>query len=382
MTDNVIRITKETADEDAVYILGKIANADRAGKRAIQKEESAAEDRRYELSERIEAGKRLIEVRNKRSRQSSVRDERTSRTLAGTWRSWLQEHHISKSTAQDHMKLAGFDEEQHEANRAKEAERKRTERAKTKEDKERQKNREAERARQEEAEKARKEIEREREEARKEIARKDEEARKAREARDRESEREAEKARKEREKANEEARKAREAEAEKTRKERERKNEQDRKERERKNEAEAKRKAKEAEKWAKERAEVAAKDKERFDKAMAKALAELEARFEAKHVELQRTFWVEVNRIVREEMPERVKRIEEQAKETMRDTSILRRGIAAQMSMDDYRFLCRILHPDRTPSSQERSEGFVMIRKLDRYIKVAAENELNSITRR
>lgn len=47
----------------------------------------------------------------------------------------------------------------------------------------------------------------------------------------------------------------------------------------------------------------------------------------------------------------------------------MRKGLAAQISEDDYRFLRGVLHPDRTPSKEAQARAFDIVRKLDHYIE-------------
>lgn len=113
-------------DADAVYINDKIASADRLEAEGRAEEQSGSSKRKQAEQERIQAGQRLIEVRNKVSQDK----EKSGDPNAPGWLAWLRTNDIPESTARNLMKLAGDTPEQREEKKAKDAERKRDERAK------------------------------------------------------------------------------------------------------------------------------------------------------------------------------------------------------------------------------------------------------------
>lgn len=100
--------------------------------------------------------------------------------------------------------------------------------------------------------------------------------------------------------------------------------------------------------------------KAKFDRLLLKALAEQKA-------EQERIFWKAVDEKVAERIPQDL----EEARATVRDYKMKLMGLPAHMSLKDYRFLLRILHPDRQPTVEERTEGFNIVRQLDGYIQAA-----------
>src|SRR5262245_57663742 len=116
--DGIVKRITTAADADAAYVLGKIAEAERADSEAGSAKEHAE-------AARLEAGLRLIEVR---ARMGSP-DKHLSGDPSPGWLAWLRDNEIPESTARRLMKLAGFSEEQRENEKAKERERKRAKRA-------------------------------------------------------------------------------------------------------------------------------------------------------------------------------------------------------------------------------------------------------------
>lgn len=110
----------EAQDADAVYILGKISHAEQLDAESKEAEQSSIDKKRMALDERIAAGQRLIEVREK----AKLRDNEMSRNFI----KWLEQNGIAERTAYDLMALAGATPEEREEKKAKDAERKREER--------------------------------------------------------------------------------------------------------------------------------------------------------------------------------------------------------------------------------------------------------------
>jgi len=61
----------------------------------------------------------------------------------------------------------------------------------------------------------------------------------------------------------------------------------------------------------------------------------------------------------------------ERAQAEFKKYAAMRKGIAAQLSADDYRFLLNILHPDRAPADRadKFARAFDIVRQLDSYIE-------------
>lgn len=57
-------------------------------------------------------------------------------------------------------------------------------------------------------------------------------------------------------------------------------------------------------------------------------------------------------------------------KEHMRYLTIVK-GVKAQLSHEDYRYLLGVLHPDREPTPEKRAKAFDIVRKLEPYIEAA-----------
>jgi transposase len=82
----------------------------------------------------------------------------------------------------------------------------------------------------------------------------------------------------------------------------------------------------------------------------------------------------EVREKAREQLPEQVKVLreaEERAHAEFKKYAAMAKGIKAQISEDDYRFLLNVLHPDRAPEDRRDkfAKAFDIVRKLDGYIK-------------
>jgi hypothetical protein len=104
-------------DADAIYIHEKIDEADRMDAIASSSTEQAKQNR-------LDAGKRLIEVRARYS------DKKVSEYHKPGWLAWLKQNNIAQQTAHNLMRDAGFTAEQRDEHKAKERDRKREERAK------------------------------------------------------------------------------------------------------------------------------------------------------------------------------------------------------------------------------------------------------------
>lgn len=110
----------------------------------------------------------------------------------------------------------------------------------------------------------------------------------------------------------------------------------------------------------KDRDDLSKTAQERYDSALSKAI-------EKHKQELNDKFWKEVDAKVKERIPKDL----EEARQTVRAYTLKLKGVASQMSVDDFRFLQRILHPDRKPSDEERARGFDIVSKLGDYVKAA-----------
>ena len=125
----VAKISKAT-DADAEYVLHNIAEADACDLEAAKAKDFIEQRGEAAQAYRLNAGARLIKVREQRSKKSNARDTDLSRALG--WREWLQKNGIAETTARDHMKLAGWTPEERTERRQKDTERKRTERVRLK----------------------------------------------------------------------------------------------------------------------------------------------------------------------------------------------------------------------------------------------------------
>lgn len=113
------------------------------------------------------------------------------------------------------------------------------------------------------------------------------------------------------------------------------------------------------------RADLSLTMQEKYDRALAKALVDQKATQEA-------TYWKDVNAKALEVMPERMRSIDQKNKEVQRDINILRMGPTAKvLSLEDYRKVLSVLHPDKQPSDADRAEAFNIIRRLDSYVQAA-----------
>jgi len=77
---------------------------------------------------------------------------------------------------------------------------------------------------------------------------------------------------------------------------------------------------------------------------------------------------------LREQLPEEVEALREakdRAHAKFMKYAAMSKGIAAQMTEEDYRFLLNVLHPDRAPEDRREkfARAFDIVRKLDGYIK-------------
>lgn len=109
-------------DPDAAYVQARIHEADKLDGEAAQHAEQAAEKHARSEAARIEAGKRLIEVRG--------RWASSGQRACPEFARWLESNGIAPSTASRLMKLAGYTEAEREQVKKKEAQRKREQRAK------------------------------------------------------------------------------------------------------------------------------------------------------------------------------------------------------------------------------------------------------------
>ena len=281
-------------DDDAIFIKARIAEADNADNEAESKTTRAA-------AARIEAGQRLIEVKNRMGPDTAV-----SGPIYHTgWKVWLEDNGIPHTTATRLMKLAGFTEEQRTEAKAKEAKRKR-------------------------------------------------ESRKPKNALDAAS--------KALQAAGEEPLSREETIALKGKGSIRRVVGDDVDLRDAANAAPVVDAvlAKRAESSPVSREDLSLSMQQRYDRALAKALAD-------QHKEQEATFWAKV----REEVKQRLPKEKADALQAIKDYGLKMKGVASQMSLDDYRFVCRVLHPDRQPSEDERAKAFAIVRKLDEYVTVA-----------
>lgn len=85
----------------------------------------------------------------------------------------------------------------------------------------------------------------------------------------------------------------------------------------------------------------------------------------------------EVRDKARERLPEEVEALraaKERADSEFRKYAAMRKGIPAQMTEADYKFLLNVLHPDRAPEDRREkfARAFNIVRQLDGYIKALA----------
>lgn len=98
-------------------------------------------------------------------------------------------------------------------------------------------------------------------------------------------------------------------------------------------------------------------------------------RLTAKEIEYRLAmFEQEVSERAREQLPNEVKALraaKEQAHAEFKRYAAMCKGIAAQLSNADYRFLLQVVHPDRVPSAEREkfARAFDIVRKLDAYIE-------------
>lgn len=116
-----IKLTTAT-DLDAAYVLGRMADADKADADAKQCDGDAQAARKRASQARLDAGQRLIEVRTRFLASGQQRCPDFAR--------WLETTGIAQATASEYMRDAGFTEEQRTEHKAKKAADKREKRAK------------------------------------------------------------------------------------------------------------------------------------------------------------------------------------------------------------------------------------------------------------
>lgn len=309
-----VQILTDGTDADAVYIKDKLAEEERAAAEERQHGTAQNEARQRKEAARLEAGLRLIEVR------ARVTGQKMSGNAPG-WKAWLETNSIPMETAYRYMKLAGFTEEQREEHRGREAERKRQERkSKTKD------------------------IgwiegvtqilgELPEGYSRAQIS--------------------GEKASKHAEVAAEYGKPiSRRYPVDST---------------ElaliaqaitrcyvRTNPDDAKKESK------LDRESLPETAKQKFDKILAKALAQQKA-------EEEKRYWDDVNAKAYEVMPDRIQRIEKKNKELVRDINIINNGPGACITKEEFRKL-RAIHPDQQLDTEKRNELFFIIMKLEPYI--------------
>jgi hypothetical protein len=98
-------------------------------------------------------------------------------------------------------------------------------------------------------------------------------------------------------------------------------------------------------------------------------------RLAAKEIQLRSAlFEQEVRDEARRRLPdeqEALRAAKERAHAEFKKYAAMRKGIAAQLSADDYRFLLNILHPDRAPPdrAEKFARAFDIVRQLDAYIE-------------
>lgn len=97
-------------------------------------------------------------------------------------------------------------------------------------------------------------------------------------------------------------------------------------------------------------------------------------------LEFHRMFYDEVHKAVEAKLPEAVenyKRWSKEATDEVKKYKAMRDGIPAQMTVDDYKFLLNVLHPDRAPKDSQSQEKFAkafdIVRKLHPYFAIAAK---------
>lgn len=99
------------------------------------------------------------------------------------------------------------------------------------------------------------------------------------------------------------------------------------------------------------------------------------ARLTAKEIEHRLAmFEQEVRERAREQLPDEVKALraaKDRAHAEFKRYAAMTKGIAAQLSEADYRFLLQVLHPDHAPESRRDkfARAFDIVRKLDAYIE-------------
>jgi len=67
-------------------------------------------------------------------------------------------------------------------------------------------------------------------------------------------------------------------------------------------------------------------------------------------------------------IPEEVSRLKAKYLAGIREQTLRDHGIAPHLTEENYKFLLRVLHPDREPSRAEREQGFTIVRGLETYM--------------
>lgn len=111
---------------------------------------------------------------------------------------------------------------------------------------------------------------------------------------------------------------------------------------------------------AQERAALPETMQQKFDRLLAKAL-------EAQRAEQDKAFWKAVDAKVKERIPQDL----EEARACVREYTAKLKGVPGHLLMEDYRFLLRVLHPDREPTAAERAQAFTIVSKLDVYMRAS-----------
>jgi hypothetical protein len=107
------------------------------------------------------------------------------------------------------------------------------------------------------------------------------------------------------------------------------------------------------------------RERECFDRTLKRALDIQAAQQDLK-------YRADVMKAAQEMAPEQLKAMQEweaKARLEWHNCIMQSKGIAPHLTDDDYRFLLRVLHPDREPTGQERARGFQIVRSLDGYME-------------
>jgi hypothetical protein len=117
---------------------------------------------------------------------------------------------------------------------------------------------------------------------------------------------------------------------------------------------------------AEEREALSETAQQKFDRLLAKALAQQKA-------EQAKTYWNDVNAKALEVMPDRIRKIEEQNRALRRDNAAMLRGAGAVITLEEFRKL-RKLHSDQQLSAADRDELFQIVMKLEPWIAAYNRN--------